>query len=170
MSSFETCPICKKYDWRGSHKCAPVWYVARKNAFDFVSPDAHAKVFANDVDEAAEKWAERNDFDGDATGDFDVIIYEEKTEQFFEATVTGEVVIEYRSRGSEQITLKNMLEQKARAQKVLDTFPEEPKNNRARYEAKQELEFANAFIEAMQALGEELEEEPEEELEEEGAE
>lgn len=149
-SDFERCPICHEYSWLLSHKCQPVWYVGRKDDFDFVSPDAHTKVFAYEPHRAAEKWVNQTCYG--ETGNFVVVVYEEKTEKFFEVTVTSEVVVEYSSHEAEQITLENMLEQKAKAQKILDTFPDEPKNNRARYQAKQELEFANAFLEAMKTI------------------
>lgn len=152
MSENERCPICHEYTWLFAHKCQPVWYVGRKDDFDFVSPDAHTKVFAYDVHLAAEKAVERMNWVEPSTGHFDVIAYEEKTERFFEVRVTAEAVIQYSSNEAEQITLEDMLKQQTKAQEVLNTLPEMPENNRARYQAKQSLEFANSFIEAMKTV------------------
>jgi hypothetical protein len=54
---FADCPECGSYDFVGAHRCEPAWWVHQVD-----EPESEVKVHARDPGEAAEKWAERDDW------------------------------------------------------------------------------------------------------------
>lgn len=65
MSDYVKCPICREYGWLGSHRCPPMWE-ARMLTTWF---DDWSKVRGTDAQEAAAKFAEQRD----QNGDYDII-------------------------------------------------------------------------------------------------
>jgi hypothetical protein len=62
MSDFQRCRVCGKYDWLAKHKCAPVWE-ARLHETKW--EEGWSTVYAIDAEEAAEKFCEQYDSDGE---------------------------------------------------------------------------------------------------------
>jgi hypothetical protein len=75
MSDYKKCPKCG--EWGGSfHRCKPVWFVRTED------DDSESKVYANDAEEAAEKFIDENFSNLDYPKYLTVIVVNpERTEQ-----------------------------------------------------------------------------------------
>ena len=97
MTFFDRCPECHEYDVVSSHRCKPVWEVWSPDLSE--TRDDAARIRGISSREAAEKWGETYDSDGDYTivGGSSVRVYVAKplddTVRKYE--VTGEGVPEY---------------------------------------------------------------------------
>ena len=62
MRDFQRCPVCRKYDWTDTHRCAPVW---EARLHETRGEEEWTEVHASDAEEAAEKFCEQYDRDGE---------------------------------------------------------------------------------------------------------
>ena len=61
MSNFSICNKCKEYDYTDSHKCHPIWEVQEEGE----PKDDWVEVYAFDEEDAAGKYGEAYDTEGD---------------------------------------------------------------------------------------------------------
>lgn len=100
--TFDECPTCGAYDFVATHRCPPAWYVKIAECDYHHDESEPTRVFAQDAEQAAERFAEEWDCRGDPcllSGDtltVSVSALSNLTEvQTF--AVTGEMVPEYRA-------------------------------------------------------------------------
>jgi hypothetical protein len=79
MSNFRKCEICKEFDLMDRHKCQPVFY------YKFIDwDDEFVEIRAFDFKEAAEKFGEKYNDEGDLmNNEIEVIISDGKIEKKF---------------------------------------------------------------------------------------
>ena len=123
MSDYDRCPTCQEYAWLRRHKCAPVWLVFTEDRHE--DWDEADKVYATDAEQAAEKWAERDDCDSaeySIVAGSDVAVQVRRLDEPDSDpvwwTVTGESVPQYHATKSTQL-------QCSRCRTRRDLVPEE---------------------------------------------
>ena len=102
MSSFgeyKRCTICSRYDFENTHRCAPIWECQMEG-----DGDDWSTVHATDSEEAAERFAERYDQDGEYwiisgrhSGDVVVLVRKDEDSEIRRWTIEAEAVPTYRA-------------------------------------------------------------------------
>jgi len=90
-SDYKKCDICGEWDWSNTHKCPPIMYFKHENW-----GEDWEEIRAHDHEDAAEKFAEMYNDDGDYSLmdlEVDVLISDGKIEKTF--VVSAETSIEY---------------------------------------------------------------------------
>ena len=62
MRKFGRCETCGEYDFLETHRCPPCWYVWEPDEGETMD-DGARRIYARDAEQAAERWAAREDWD-----------------------------------------------------------------------------------------------------------
>ncbi len=65
MSSYDRCSTCSEWGFTRTHECPPLWLVHRPDWHGDDPEEDHAQVYARSAEQAAERYIERADCDGD---------------------------------------------------------------------------------------------------------